>query len=327
MNLILIHSLGFVVLWKAGFFGKIIDELDIAERKVIRYIRSLEIQQIDLSVQKNNIIFLGDSFISNLNVSAIHPLAVNFGIGGNTTEDVLYKVKDYKSLKKVKSVFLNVGINDLLRGKPADEVHSNIKKIIRLINGRVFLGSIHPLDERVKRAKRTNNREISELNSRMASFCRAEPNCFFVDVFSYLVDGTGNLDSQYHTDDGFHLSPAGYEVWMTQMKGALQPEHYKDHPFTHNSPVTGIQGSASLQGDGKFPNPLHAGPEGLGAGMTVAFAAKKAAEAGDQAHHLAQARRGSRWRRAMSHDPGGLPFLGSEHHLAGQVRAIPAPGH
>jgi lysophospholipase L1-like esterase len=228
INLILIHSLVFLALWKAGFFGKIIDELDIAERKVIRYIRSLEIQQIDLIVQKNNIIFLGDSFISNFNVSAIHPLAVNFGIGGNTTEDVLYKVKDYKSLKKVKSVFLNVGINDLLRGKPADEVHSNIKKIIRLINGRVFLGSIHPLDERVKRAKRTNNREISELNSRMASFCRAEPNCFFVDAFSYLIDETGNLDPGYHTDDGFHLSPAGYKVWMTQMKGALQPEHYKD---------------------------------------------------------------------------------------------------
>ena len=29
----------------------------------------------------------------------------------------------------------------------------------------------------------------------------------------------------------------------------------------------------------------------------------------------------------MGHDPGRLPFLGIEHHVTRQVRAVPAPGH
>ena len=59
--------------------------------------------------------------------------------------------------------------------------------------------------------------------------------------------------------------------------------------------------------------------------MAVVFAAEKAPEAGDQPHHLAQRWRGfGRW-GAMGHDPGGLPFLGIEQHVTGQIRAIPAP--
>jgi len=84
----------------------------------------------------------------------------------------------------------------------------------------------------------------------------------------------------------------------------------------HNLAVTGRHGAAGLQCDSKFPNPLQAGPDGLGAGMTVTVAAEEPAAAGDQAHHLAQfGRRFGRW-AAVSHDPGGLPFPGVARFLS-----------
>ena len=207
------HFRLFTRLWKPNSF-----------KKIIYHTKNLKIQQMDAHIQNNNIIFIGDSLISGLDVSVVHPLAVNFGIGGDTTEKILHRIKSYNSLKKVETVFLNIGINDLLQGKAVDEVYSNIKIIIKSLNRKVFLGSIHPLDERVKISKEINNKEIKKLNEKLASFCKTEENCFFVDSFSYLIDHTGNLDSRYHINDGLHLSPAGYEVWMVQIRLALRSE-------------------------------------------------------------------------------------------------------
>ena len=60
--------------------------------------------------------------------------------------------------------------------------------------------------------------------------------------------------------------------------------------------------------------------------MTVVFAPQEAPEIGDQPHHLAQRRWGFRVFNPVCDDPDGLPFLGIEHHIAGQIWAISAPG-
>ena len=99
------------------------------------------------------------------------------------------------------------------------------------------------------------------------------------------------------------------------------------HPITHNLSVTGIHGTAGLQRDGKRSDLLHAFPDGLGTGVTVMVAPEKPAKAGDQPHHLTQGGWSFRRFGAVPDDPGGLPFLGIEHHVARQIRAVPAPGH
>ena len=99
------------------------------------------------------------------------------------------------------------------------------------------------------------------------------------------------------------------------------------HPITHHSSIPRIHGTGSLKGNGKGSNFLHAFPDRFGAGMTVVFAPEKAAEVGDQAHPLTQGWGRFRRRAAMGHDPGRRPFLGIEHHVTRQVRAVPAPGH
>ena len=108
-------------------------------------------------------------------------------------------------------------------------------------------------------------------------------------------------------------------------RGCAVPILWK-HPITHNLSVTGIHSTADLQRDGKRSDFLHAFPKGFRARMTVVFAAEKATKASDQTDHLTQ--RGWCFRRlgAMGHDPGGLPFLGIEHHVTRQIGAVPPPG-
>jgi hypothetical protein len=68
-------------------------------------------------------------------------------------------------------------------------------------------------------------------------------------------------------------------------------------------------------------------PKRLGAGVSVAFAAEEAPEAGHQANPLAEGGRRFGRRLAFGHPPGGAPFLGGEGDLAGQMGAVPSQGH
>ena len=120
----------------------------------------------------------------------------------------------------------------------------------------------------------------------------------------------------------FRKRDGGRESAAALLRGIL-----KRHPITHNLSVTGIHSTAGLQRDGKRSDLLHAFPDRLGTGMTVLFAPEKPAEAGDQPHPLSQGWRCCRRWVTVGHDPGGLPFLGIEPHVARQIRAVPAPGH
>ena len=97
-------------------------------------------------------------------------------------------------------------------------------------------------------------------------------------------------------------------------------------PITHNLPTAGIGYFSSLEGEGEFPDSLHALPDGLGAGMTIPLAPEQPAKASDQAPPPAQ----RRWRDGrgtpVGDDPGRLPFLRSKPHVTRQVGAVPAPG-
>jgi hypothetical protein len=67
--------------------------------------------------------------------------------------------------------------------------------------------------------------------------------------------------------------------------------------------------SGKFDSGGEVHDALKAEPEGLHAGLAVALAPEKAAQAGDQAQHLVEAR-GLFGQGLFGEDVGGLPLLG-----------------
>lgn len=187
---------------------------------------SLVINIYLFSIKKNinlldeNIVFFGDSITSGYKIEEFYPKnnVINSGISGNVTNDLLERMEDVYKYNPSK-VFLLIGINDLNRGYSAEEILSNIQKIINNIKThrkytKIYIESIYPINRNVFEEKdysfneKINNDIIKELNNKIKILCK-ENKIQYIDVYNSLLDNDGNLKDIY-TNEGLHLSDLGY---------------------------------------------------------------------------------------------------------------------
>jgi lysophospholipase L1-like esterase len=176
-------------------------------------------KRVDKNIPDNAVIFIGDSFIQSLAVSATTAYGVNFGIGGDTTVGVLNRLPYYKSIGKVRSIVLAIGANDLMRRDP-DEIIINYKKILESLpdQANVVVVAIHPVDEKCRQPVGRSNSRIKSLNSKLKELCARYVHVAFFAIEDKLKDRSGNLSEELHEGDGVHLNQLGYQVWIDEFK-------------------------------------------------------------------------------------------------------------
>ena len=151
-------------------------------------------------------VFLGDSVTDFGEWSELlgRPVA-NRGIAGDTTEDVLARLPAVLAVRP-RQVYLMIGINDLLRGDPVDQVAARHADIVaRLRAGgidRVVVQALLPINPGLAR--------VSLDNPTIAAFNAKLPGA--VDVATGLRNPAGELDARF-TLDGLHLNGPGYRAW------------------------------------------------------------------------------------------------------------------
>ena len=174
----------------------------------------------DSAAPAGAVVLLGDSIIEGVDATAVAPGALNFGISGDTSRGLLKRLARYTSLARAQAVFLEIGINDLVRGTRADVV-TNYQRILAALPSepRLYLIGIPPIDEAAFAAAygyRASNAEIARIDAALGELCRERYHCLAVQPF-----GVGGLPAQYHDGDGLHLSAAGYGVLTAAMRAAL----------------------------------------------------------------------------------------------------------
>jgi len=178
---------------------------------------------ISSKIAKGKIVFLGDSITAGFLVNDVYEKhnVVNRGIGGDTTADVLNRLKESVINIKPSKIFLLIGANDLRKGKSTIYVVNNIKKIIEEIennlpNTKLYVQSIYPIrktsDKKIMKliVGRITNEKINDANMKLKQLSK-EKNFTYIDVNSSLIDALGQLKLQY-TVEGLHISAKGYSV-------------------------------------------------------------------------------------------------------------------
>jgi len=177
---------------------------------------------------ENEIIFLGDSITDGCNWAELlqKPCIKNRGISGDVTDGVLGRLGEITESKPQK-IFLMIGINDLASGRSVDYILNNIKRIYKAIKGEsseteLFIQSVLPVNpdftlfpDHVNRS-----REIVEVNQGLQKIC-AHYELQYIDIYSHLTDKEDKLSLDY-TNDGLHLTGAGYIVWRDLLKKYLK---------------------------------------------------------------------------------------------------------
>ena len=164
-------------------------------------------------------IFLGDSLTEAGNWSEWFPEsgAVNYGVGGDTTELLLERL-DTVIEKAPHTVVLLIGTNDLAWRRPVEQTVRNIESILwklhhELPETRVIVQSILPRDRELADL-------VKEINIHVRQFSptvKAE----WVDLWPELADEDGEIRPDF-SDDRLHLNDAGYEVWVRQLRPVLE---------------------------------------------------------------------------------------------------------
>ncbi|BDA70854.1 hypothetical protein RIVM261_063750 [Rivularia sp. IAM M-261] len=151
---------------------------------------------------------------------------LNQGISGETSTGLLKRLNLFNQTKP-ETIFVMIGINDLIRGVEDSKILDNYRRIVTTLRAshpksQIVIQSILPhggegatWEGKQKLLAIPNNR-IRELNQQLQNIA-AKEGIKYLDLYPLFADSRGELRSDFSTD-GLHLSPQGYLVWRSALQ-------------------------------------------------------------------------------------------------------------
>jgi endoglucanase len=195
-------------------------------------LHSANVERADEAARNGSeLLFFGDSITEAMGYdpAAIQPFKNNFGadnptalgLGGDGTQQLLYRLNHGEMQGTPKAVVINIGTNDIgsLTGQQiADNVQKSIESIqLRSPGTRIVLTGILPRTE----SGDPGNYSVDETNRALSKLATADGAVQFVDLKNAFVDGDGNQRPELYKADKLHLSSAGYQAWAEGIKNAI----------------------------------------------------------------------------------------------------------
>lgn len=181
------------------------------------------------------IVFFGDSITDNCGVKKYYPeyKALNRGISGNTTTDLLGRMDVSVFDANPSKVVLLIGINDMMNeGRRPEEVAENYEKIVkqlkeRLPKAELICQSVYPGWDGDKSKVKFGlvfpiaylAKDIITLNSMIQKICQWY-GITYVDIHSLLRNSDNTMNAVY-CFDGVHPNDQGYQVITKEIKKYL----------------------------------------------------------------------------------------------------------
>lgn len=179
---------------------------------------------------KVDLLFLGDSITQGWGGNPVWqkqyaPLnAANFGIGGDTTQNVLWRITNGE-LEGIapKAVVLMIGTNNFgLHGDAPEAVVRGNAAILKTLRGalpkaKILLLGLFPRDE--KAGTDFRNR-IQKTNAGLAKLADGK-SVVSMDIGAKFLQPDGSLSKEI-MPDFLHLSEKGYQIWADAIDPALK---------------------------------------------------------------------------------------------------------
>ena len=177
-----------------------------------------------------DVLFLGDSITQGWGGNKTwkknyEPIkAANFGIGGDQTGHVLWRITEGKELEGIhpKVAVLMIGTNNSGRDS-AEQIAEGITLIVKTIHEKspktkVLLLGVFPRGEKAKTPIRE---KLAKINSIVAKLDDGGKTVKYLDIGDKFLQTDGNLSKEV-MPDYLHLSAKGYEIWAEAMNPTLQ---------------------------------------------------------------------------------------------------------
>ena len=157
---------------------------------------------------------LGDDF------PGVHVL--QRGFGGSHLSDVVRYAPRIVLPYRPRLIVVYAGDNDLWEGKSPDSVFRDYQAFVRLVGQalpetRIAYISIKPSGSRWAIADK-----MRAANAMIREYTAGNPRLSYVDVFTPMLDSSGNPREDLFVADRLHLSARGYELWRSILLPVVQ---------------------------------------------------------------------------------------------------------
>lgn len=153
--------------------------------------------------------------------------AVNIGIGGDKTQNVLWRL-DHGGAKGLepKTILLMIGNNNMFFAPETgiEAVAKGIEMCVKNLRGKFPDASI--IVAKILPAHAPGNRfyeDILKTNTALNALnLDQQPNVQVLDLTADFLEPSGALKTELFTQDSIHLSPAGYDVYARRLTDLIQ---------------------------------------------------------------------------------------------------------
>ncbi|MDQ2077694.1 GDSL-type esterase/lipase family protein [Marinimicrobium sp. ABcell2] len=149
----------------------------------------------------------------------------NFGIGGDRTENVLWRLENGAvGQLQPRAVSLLIGVNNFgLADHPAEDVYLGVSALVEKLldvfpTADILVHTIFPYQESPEHPDRAR---LERTNAMIRGLADRE-RVHLLDIGAQLVDDQGHISPDI-MPDYLHLSEAGYRIWAEHLTPALVP--------------------------------------------------------------------------------------------------------
>ena len=144
----------------------------------------------------------------------------NFGIAGDTTQGVLYRLKNGEGEGfSPKAIMMMIGTNNTGRNSAA-EIAEGIGAVVLELrkdfpDAKILLLAVFPRGGVNDNARKT----IADINTKIAKL-NDDQHVFYLDIGKGFLDADGNIPNDIMAD-GLHPTAKGYEIWANAVKDKI----------------------------------------------------------------------------------------------------------
>lgn len=147
---------------------------------------------------------------------------LNRGFGGSHFSDLIYHIEPLVFSHEPGGIFVYEGDNDIAWGKSPQRVYGDYLKFVQMVRERwvetpIYFITIKPSLDRIGVIN-----EMAEANTLIRDYIDQDETLHYVDVFSLMVDDSGQPKAEIFIDDGLHMNALGYDLWEAAVKQALE---------------------------------------------------------------------------------------------------------
>lgn len=138
---------------------------------------------------------------------------LNRGFGGSQMSDLLYYLDRLVLQDRPKQVFIYEGDNDISAGKSPKEILRDFRKGYRRIRKALPDTDIVLISPKPSIARWELRGQYEALNALLEKFARRKKNLRFADVWTPMLNESGQPKTDIFIQDNLHMNAKGYAIW------------------------------------------------------------------------------------------------------------------